>query len=280
MSAEWLNGKKFSYIFLAETLLTKYNGVKSRHGYYKFKNIKVISAGERDPDAEGATGMSASKMRAAVAQGDLKSFEKGLPRGFRDEKALFRDVAVGMRVDWRKALAASRDHYLGYKNKPIASLESFEKKQLRDLYIREVIFNINDKVHYVKEDIHGKIVRRSTNYIVLEDKENNLHKAWIYDCVPDSADKEIAIREFNLDVDYGFKAVEAYEIGADYANHCKDMTPGETPDEKPKAVGSQKDGIKVEDEDVKSDKYNERIKSFKEYSKWRSLKTLRRRVMG
>ena len=190
-----------------KTILNRYNNVKSRHGFYNFKNIKVISAGERDPDAEGATGMSASKMRKAVAQGDLKSFEKGLPRGFRGEKDLFRDVAVGMRVDFKKALAASRNHYFGYQYKPVASLEAFEKKQLRDLYIREVIFNINDKVHYVKEDIHGKIVRRSTNYIVLEDSEENLHKAWIYDCVPDSADKEVAIREFNLDVDYGFEAV-------------------------------------------------------------------------
>jgi len=190
-----------------KTILNKYNNVKSRHGFYNFKNIRVISAGERDPDAEGATGMSASKMRKAVAQGDMKSFEKGLPRGFRGEKDLFRDVAKGMRVDWKKALAASRDHYLGYQYKPVASLEDFDKKQLRDLYIREVIFNIGDKVHYVTEDVHGKIVRRSTNYIVLEDVNDNLHKAWIYDCVPDSADKEVAVREFNLDVDYGFEAV-------------------------------------------------------------------------
>ena len=193
-----------------KTILNRYNGVESRHGYYKFKNIKVVSAGERDPDAEGATGMSASKMRKAVAQGDMKSFEKGLPRGFRGEKDLFRDVAKGMRVDWRKALAANygmRNHYFGYQYKPVASLEDFDKKQLRDLYIREVIFNIGDKVHYVTEDVHGKIVRRSTNYIVLEDENDNLHKAWIYDCIPESADKEIAVREFNLDVDYGFEAV-------------------------------------------------------------------------
>ena len=328
-----------------KTILNRYNNVKSRHGFYNFKNIKVISAGERDPDAEGATGMSASKMRKAVAQGDMKSFEKGLPRGFRGEKDLFRDVAKGMRVDWRKALAASRDHYLGYQYKPVASLEAFEKKQLRDLYIREVIFNINDKVHYVKEDIHGKIVRRSTNYIVLEDSEENLHKAWIYDCVPDSADKEVAIREFNLDVDYGFEAVsegdmkekkklaqdpdvrkepgsqpkkyyktlskdvkqkrsdhfkkqdtnapgykpapgddtaktktskhtkkfrqmygevskEAYEIGADYANHTKEITPGETPSAKP--VDSKlRTPENPQHKEVKKDKYS--MKSFKEY---------------
>ena len=47
-----------------EKLLNTYNGVEARHGYYGFDNIEVISAGERDPDAEGVTGMSASKMRA------------------------------------------------------------------------------------------------------------------------------------------------------------------------------------------------------------------------
>ena len=56
------------------TLLNTYNGVESRHGYYKFKTIQVISAGQRDPDAQGATGMSASKMRAAAEMSDFKSF--------------------------------------------------------------------------------------------------------------------------------------------------------------------------------------------------------------
>jgi len=371
-----------------QKLADKYNGKD-----YNFKSVKIVSAGDRDPDAEGATGMSASKMRKAVAQGDMKSFEKGLPRGFRDEKGLFRDVAVGMRVDFKKALAASRDHYFGYQYKPVASLEDFDKKQLRDLYIREVIFNIGDKVHYVTEDVHGKIVRRSTNYIVLEDENDNLHKAWIYDCIPESADKEVAVREFNLDVDYGFEAVsegdmkekkklaqdpdvrkepgsqpkkyyktlskdvkqkrsdffkkqdtsdtspgsykaapgddkaktktskhtkkfrqmygeikekeefhlfdnkkdaekkakeiggkvidgtayraghyavykgkavkEAYEIGADYANHTKEITPGETPDEKP-VDSKERTPENPQHKDVKKDKYT--VKTFKEYA--------------
>jgi hypothetical protein len=59
-----------------ETILKKYNGVSSRHGMYDFDSIKVVSAGERDPDAEGASGMSASKMRAAAAKGDLKVLKK------------------------------------------------------------------------------------------------------------------------------------------------------------------------------------------------------------
>ena len=47
-----------------ENLLKKYNGVKARHGFYKFEEINILSAGERDtPDADDVTGMSASKMR-------------------------------------------------------------------------------------------------------------------------------------------------------------------------------------------------------------------------
>jgi len=181
-----------------ETIINKYNDVKSRHGYYNFENINVVSAGERDPDAEGATGMSASKMRAAAAKGDLASFKKGLPSGV-DADKLMKQVRKGMK------LAAN---YMFMKNlKPMASLEQFEQQQIRDLYIREMIFNIGDEVDYVKEDIQGKVVRKGTNYIVVEDNNNNLHKCWIWDCIPISADREVEVREYNLDVDYGFKAV-------------------------------------------------------------------------
>ena len=59
------------------SLLNSYNGIKSKHGFYEFKEIEVISAGERDPDAEGASGMSASKMRKAATQGDFEAFQMG-----------------------------------------------------------------------------------------------------------------------------------------------------------------------------------------------------------
>ena len=55
-------------------LIHKYNGKKNSHGYFNFKSIKVTSAGQRDPDAEGAEGMSGSKLRAAARAGeDIKS---------------------------------------------------------------------------------------------------------------------------------------------------------------------------------------------------------------
>ena len=49
-----------------DRLLNQYNGVEGRHGYYGFDDIRVVSAGERDPDAEGVEGMSASKMRKPI----------------------------------------------------------------------------------------------------------------------------------------------------------------------------------------------------------------------
>ena len=59
-----------------QTLLEKYNGQDARHGFYEFEDIEVISAGERDPDAEGATGASASKARKAAKEGNLAAFKK------------------------------------------------------------------------------------------------------------------------------------------------------------------------------------------------------------
>lgn len=62
------------------TLLHKYNNVSSKHGHYNFKSIKVVSAGQRDPDAEGTEGMSGTKMRAHARAGEMKQFKSGLPK--------------------------------------------------------------------------------------------------------------------------------------------------------------------------------------------------------
>ena len=81
-------------------LLHQYNGVKGAHGHYKFKDIKVHSAGERDPDAEGVSGMSASKMRGHAEKGNFKEFKKGIPKHVAPEhaKELYHDVRKGMNL--------------------------------------------------------------------------------------------------------------------------------------------------------------------------------------
>ena len=85
-------------------LLNKYNGKKGRHGFYNFENINVISAGERDPDADGAKGMSASKMRQAVMEKDFTSFSQGLPRSVSNSEAkkLYNSVRSGMGLKEQK----------------------------------------------------------------------------------------------------------------------------------------------------------------------------------
>ena len=55
------------------SLAQKYNG-----DLYTFDEIKVVSAGGRDPDAEGVEGMSASKLRKAAAEDDFDTFSKGM----------------------------------------------------------------------------------------------------------------------------------------------------------------------------------------------------------
>lgn len=57
-------------------LLHKYNG---QEGHYNYKSLKVKSAGNRDPDAEGTKGISGTKMRQHAHNNDKESFKKGLP---------------------------------------------------------------------------------------------------------------------------------------------------------------------------------------------------------
>jgi predicted kinase len=82
-----------------EMLLKKYNGVKARHGYYKFDDIQIVSAGERDPDADDLSGMSASKLRALAEVGDFKAFAQGVPsRNKKDVEQLYKDIRKGMGI--------------------------------------------------------------------------------------------------------------------------------------------------------------------------------------
>ena len=83
------------------SLLNSYNGIKSKHGFYQFNEIEVISAGERDPDAEGASGMSASKMRSSAVIGDFETFLLGASSELtvKDKKKMMNDVRKGLKLD-------------------------------------------------------------------------------------------------------------------------------------------------------------------------------------
>lgn len=99
-----LHGKGYSHVtFVAgsdrveeyQKIIDKYN---KPDGDFHFKHIKVVSAGHRDPDAEGAEGMSASKMRQHAQDGNYHSFKAGLPAHVTNQHAqhLYNDVRSGM----------------------------------------------------------------------------------------------------------------------------------------------------------------------------------------
>jgi len=147
-------------------LLEKYNGTKSTHGFYEFDNIQVVSAGERDPDAEGVSGMSASKMRAAAVEGEFNDFKLGLPSSFKDGKKLFQDI--------RKNMGIREERDMG-------NMDDYET--LRDAYLTGKIWNIDDLVE--ANGIQGRVVNRGTNYLSFCDGTGKVQKAWLHDITLD-----------------------------------------------------------------------------------------------
>jgi|TARA_B100000809_G_C15102888_1_gene517604 hypothetical protein len=82
-------------------LLSQYNGVKDKpHGFYDFKKIDIESAGERDPDADDATGISASKLRSLAIDSDFETFKTGLPDALseRDKRKLYQLLRKQMKL--------------------------------------------------------------------------------------------------------------------------------------------------------------------------------------
>lgn len=149
-----------------DILLNKYNGKEARHGFYNFQDIKVISAGERDPDAEGVEGMSASKMRGFAKDNDFTSFSQGLPSNVsnKDAKKLFNDVRTGMGLKEEKT-------FKNHINLPSVST-------LREKFVAGEIFNVGDEVILKGTDTVGTITIRGSNYVIVEYNGNRARR-WI-----------------------------------------------------------------------------------------------------
>ena len=148
-----------------EKIINTYNGVKARHGFYEYKTVKVLSAGERDPDAEGVEGMSASKMRAAAADSDFDSFKLGTPLKDADAKKLYFDV--------RKSMGIKEE------------LNLSDLETLRELYLSEQIWNVGDLIRVKGKNDNTypawEIIRRGTNYVTAIDENYKSHKIWLHD---------------------------------------------------------------------------------------------------
>ena len=150
-----------------EKLLNQYNGVD-----YNYDSIQVISAGERDPDADDASGMSGTKMRTLALEGNYTEFKKGLPHTLKDDdgKQLMNDIRVGMGKEVFK-----------------------EEYSIREQYLRGDIFNVGDIVE--SNDILYRILNRGTNYLFLEDQNGFKTKKWLSDVTAISMEETMTNKE-------------------------------------------------------------------------------------
>ena len=149
-----------------EILINKYNGVKGRHGFYKL-SFNVVSAGERDPDSDGAEGMSASKMRMAAQQNDLKLFSSGLPSNFKRTEDLFNAVRKGMGLSESKSF---RKH-----------IELPPVSETREEYVEGSLFKVGNLVKIKENNEEGRIVYCGSNYVMVE--SNDVRKRYWLDAI-------------------------------------------------------------------------------------------------
>mgnify|MGYP001403576166 FL=1 len=149
-----------------DILMNKYNGKKGKHGFYNFRSMNVASAGDRDPDAEGATGMSASKMRAAASKGDFTSFSQGLPKTFSnaDAKNLFNTVRKGM------GLKEQREYKNHIQLNPVS--------EAREQYVSGNLYDVGDKVIVKESDEVGEVTHLGANYVIVE-KNGSQKRYWL-----------------------------------------------------------------------------------------------------
>ena len=147
-----------------DKLVNTYNGK-----LYKFDKVEVVSAGDRDPDADDVTGMSASKQRKAAAEGDLKSFMKGIP------STMEKKAAEDLYKNIRKAMQIKE----GWNLWEIAP--KFDWEGLRENYIGEKIYQIGNLVENLNTGLVGRIIRRGANHLICVTENNFMFKSWIKD---------------------------------------------------------------------------------------------------
>ena len=147
-----------------DKLANNYNG-----SLYQFDNVEVVSAGDRDPDADGVEGMSASRLRLAASENDFKTFMSAMPEGFprREAKQLFDTtrMSMGINEEWGIWEMAPK----------------FDQDTLRENYVSKAIFRIGELVENLNTGLVGRIVRRGANHLICVTEDKIMFKSWIRD---------------------------------------------------------------------------------------------------
>ena len=147
-----------------EKLSGNYNGK-----LYQFDNLEVLSAGDRDPDGDDVSGMSASKQRKAAAEGDFTTFRKGVPSSMnaKQAKELYNSIRAAMEIKE------------GWSMWEIAP--KFDWRSLRENFVGKKIFKVGDVVESLNTGLVGKIIRRGANHLICVTEDDIMFKSWIKD---------------------------------------------------------------------------------------------------
>jgi len=149
-------------------LMHRYDGVKRPTGFYAFPDgINVVSAGGRDPDAEGVEGMSGSKMRAAVTGGNIKAFASGLPAGYDGGKDLFALMRKRMKLP---ELVNFREH-----------VRLSHVSDIREKFVMGEAFPINSRAMIVATNEGVTIVGHGPNYVLTRADDGSTKRRWLED---------------------------------------------------------------------------------------------------
>jgi hypothetical protein len=152
-----------------QSLANKHNGQM-----YQFDDINVIPTGTFDAE-KNSTGISSGMLRKTAADNNYRDFKRGMPKTIKDSdvKRLFNDL--------RKAMGFSQSTNENYNLWEIAP--DLDYKNLRENYIKNKIFNINDIIENLNTGLCGKVIRRGTNYLICVTENNLMFKSWIKDVV-------------------------------------------------------------------------------------------------
>ena len=189
-----------------EKLTGNYNGK-----LYQFDKLEIKSAGDRDPDSDDITGMSASKQRKAAAEGDIKTFMKGVPKSLnqKDAEELFKKIRTAMNVKE------------GFNMWEIAP--KFDWKGLRDNYVQEKIYRVGQMVENMNNGLVGRIIRRGANHLICVTEENLMFKSWIKDVsesiVNGTTQSGVPANQREVGTDAHRKYAETMVPGSSYGRH-------------------------------------------------------------
>ena len=176
-----------------DKLVNTYNGKM-----YQFDNIEVQSAGDRDPDSDDVTGMSASKQRKYAAENDFENFLKGVPSAMNKKvaKDLFNNIRAGMNIKegWNLWEIAPR----------------FDWESLREHFVGKKIYQVGELVENLNTGLVGRIIRRGTNYLICVTEDKIMFKSWIKDVTEAKVPQEVPGTQHGVPADQRLIGTTAY----------------------------------------------------------------------